>query len=121
MELYNTSFFRKTLALVWVVLLCIDIYYSLTPTIPVPLPFDNSDKILHFFTYGILGGLPGLFSKTVRGFVVCVLVVMVVGTGLEFCQYFVPGRDFSLLDMSANNLGALCSLVLVTNFRKGFN
>ncbi len=119
MELFNTSFFRKSVALVWFFLLSIDIYYSLTPTIPVPLPFDNSDKILHFFTYGILGGLPGLFSKTVRRFVFFVLLVMAVGTGLEFCQYFVPGRDFSLLDMTANNLGALSSLFLVTTLREG--
>ncbi len=120
MDFFKTSWFQRILKFVWLVLIYIDIHYSLTPTIPVPLSFDNSDKILHFFTYGILGGLPGLFSKTVRRFVFCVLVVMMVGMGLEFCQYFVPGRDFSLMDMTANNLGALSSLILITNLRRSF-
>ncbi len=103
---------------VWVICVCMDIHYSLTPTIPIPLTFDNSDKILHFLTYGLLAALPGLFCVSIRRFVLFVLFVIMLGTALEIRQYFVVGRDFSFLDMSANNLGALVSLVIIGHLKK---
>ncbi len=82
------------------------------------------DKIVHFLLFG---GIPFFWSlyvlpkfsraesvKIVIGF--C-LFSIALGTALEYVQfYFVANRDFEVVDIFADSLGAICfgALVLLT-------
>ena len=77
----------------------------------VPYGFSQGDFFLHIVEYGVLGFLlswaflnSGMVSKlTLYAF----LVGFFYGITDELHQYFVPERDASLLDVSADGLGCL--------------
>ena len=72
------------------------------------------DKIGHcslMFTFCLLSNL-ALRCLSVRvgpvPFLIGTAVVAVLVTGEEFSQLWIPGRDFDLLDLSADAVGILC-------------
>ena len=77
-------------------------------------PFANFDKVIHFFEYSILGmviaralALDKYFSKFKRYWSVFGLALIALAAGLdEAHQYFVPGREMTLLDWLADMSGA---------------
>ena len=84
---------------------------------------DWFDKILHFVIFGILGIL------TARGFihsssqflkkkyyVLGILITVLYGVTDEIHQYFVPGRDASLLDLLADILGIILFMRIYTRY-----
>lgn len=81
----------------------------------------NFDKLVHA---GLFGGLTFLFClpyikssfsrrEKTNHFIRITLAVIIWGITIEFLQkYFVPGRDFELLDWAADSAGALIALWL---------
>lgn len=81
----------------------------------------NFDKFVHACLFG---GLTFLFSmpyfkssfskkQKINHFVRIALATSIWGITVEFLQkYFVPGRDFELLDWAADSVGALIALLL---------
>lgn len=81
----------------------------------------NFDKLVHA---GLFGGLTFLFClpyfrssfshrQKIYHFIRIALAVIIWGITVEFLQkYFVPGRDFELLDWAADSVGALIALWL---------
>jgi VanZ family protein len=81
----------------------------------------NFDKIVHA---GLFGGLAFLFclpyikspfssQQKKNHFIRITLAVIIWGITVEFLQkYFIPGRDFELLDWAADSVGALIALWL---------
>ena len=91
------------------------LYFSILPGDRIRCFFPYQDLVFHFFVYAILGyffiraaegSLSGLSQK--RLVLISVLFCFFYGGGLEFYQLYVPGRNFSGLDMLINAAGA-CS------------
>jgi VanZ family protein len=108
---YTSKFFLYLFVIGWAVF----IFYSSTAIFPLEhKKVVFSDKIIHFFQYGILAWL--LF-KTIntnfinlsfrRIFLLVLLIGFFYGVGIECYQYFLPFRSFSFLDMGANLLGLI--------------
>lgn len=87
------------------------------------------DKIVHA---GLFGGLTFLFclpyirssyshGEKINHFIRVALAVIVWGITVEFIQkYFVPGRDFELLDWAADSAGVLIAFWLSIKIQKLF-
>ncbi len=89
------------------------LYFSLLPGDKNRFVLPYQDIALHFFVYAVLGyffiraagqSLGGLSQK--RLVLISVLFCFTYGGGIEFTQLFVPGRNFSGLDMLLNAAGA---------------
>ena len=93
------------------------------------------DKIAHFdkFVHAVLfGGLVILFgipilksqipSRQKVNYAIRVCIAAVVwGITIEFLQkFFVPSRDFDLLDWAADTIGAIIALWIITRILKRF-
>lgn len=78
------------------------------PQIAAP---KNSDKVLHFAVYAILGFLAGKAANLRRDQVGAILLsaacISVFGAIDEFHQRFIPGRFAALDDWVADSLGGL--------------
>jgi VanZ family protein len=90
----------------------------------------NFDKLVHA---GLFGALAFLFSlpyfkspssqrQKLNHFIRITLAVIIWGITVEFLQkYFIPGRDFELLDWAADSLGAVIALWLSIRITKQLN
>lgn len=85
----------------------------------VPRLFPHSDKVMHFLSYGLFAMLifRALWVDDTRPastgvLVLGVILATVYGVSDEFHQTFVPGREFSWLDMAANGAGASVAAAL---------
>lgn len=70
------------------------------------------DKILHMLAYGFL---MGWFAQIYRHFMArlfLVLVLVVMGVGVEFLQGMVAHRQFDAMDMLANTSGVFLAWLL---------
>jgi VanZ family protein len=85
---------------------------SAQPYLRPPLHFQNSDKVMHLFEYGVLGAL--LFRvvraqgwgrrRDVAAFIV-LLGGMAIGAADERFQAFIPGRSSDVMDWLVDSLG----------------
>jgi VanZ family protein len=90
----------------------------------LPLPsFNNSDKFLHFFVFGLLGMLLArgmLAAKSAllnnRYLLFSILFGSLFGLSDEIHQYFVPGRNADIFDWIADTLGILTFAPLYYKF-----
>lgn len=89
----------------------------------------NFDKVVHA---GLFGGLTFLFylpyfkssfshQQKINYLIRIALAAIVWGITVEFIQkYFIPGRDFDLLDWAADSLGVLIAYWLCVKILKHF-
>jgi VanZ family protein len=84
----------------------------------VALP--HADKLVHALAYAVFAAAVAgaLATRDWRAVLAAALLVVVVGTGLEVAQTFVPTRSGDPLDAVANALGATAG-TLVWIFRPG--
>ena len=74
----------------------------------------GGDKVLHFLMFGTLALVANLAlaasgkRRLARAIVTGCLIAAIVATVEEFTNQFVPSRDWSLGDLTANYLGILC-------------
>ena len=92
-------------AVFFAALLVIFIMAVLPPSQFLP-EFNISDKLLHSLTFMFLFFLmdrayEGMLSSVMAGY------LMTYGVLIEIVQFFIPYREFSLLDMVANAVGLL--------------
>lgn len=97
----------RIILFLWGISICIVIYYSLVPQVEFPVDFWNADKLYHSAAYGWLAVLPMMGIALRRLALPAALSMIILGVLLEIGQYYIPGRSFSLLDITANGLGAL--------------
>ena len=72
--------------------------------------FEINDKVMHFIFYGVLGGLVwnALRFYINKGLIFyTILICALYGLTDEIHQRFVPERDFNLLDLTADIMGAI--------------
>lgn len=105
---------------VWVFSMVIVIWLSLTPKVEFPIDFWNADKLYHCAAYAWLAWLPMIgFGNRSRALTASLSMIL-LGVALEIGQYYVPGRTFSFLDMTANGLGTMLGLFAGRCLRKKY-
>ncbi len=82
---------------------------------PPAMP-NNSDKVVHFTAYGLLGASVGWAARTrgLRGLLRYAVVVSMFGAADEWHQQFIPNRRMDARDWIADTAGAVAGLSLVT-------
>jgi len=110
------------IALAYVVLLAAIIFAADAGWLPPfveqlhDLPFG--DKVFHFLMFGGLALMANLALASrgrrslARAIVMGSILVLIVATAEEYSNNFVPRRDWSLGDLTANYLGVVCLGVL---------
>ena len=99
--------------LVWVLGIVV---VSLVPSTGVS--FWNLDKIGHFLAYAGLPVLICLDFEGTKARLGALIGAVALGALLEWAHLYVPGRDMSFVDGTANALGVLAGAV-VFRFRQG--
>ena len=101
---------RKLIICFYVLYVFIITYFSLTP-----IEHKGSviiwDKVAHFTAYLFLA----MFVRRVHirfSYLTCVITCLSYSFVIECIQYFIPNRQFELLDMLANLLGAILGVVI---------
>jgi VanZ family protein len=94
-------------------------FVSSLSTIPGP-PAGFTDKHEHFFFYGILGALTlralakGEWRRVTFAVVLgATAISSAYGVSDEFHQRFVPGREYEVLDMTADAIGSAAAAGLL--------
>jgi VanZ family protein len=98
---------------------------SAQPYLTPPLDFPNSDKLMHILEYFGLGVLVvRALRATMRielPLVAALLALafgIVVGTGDEYLQSFIPGRTSSAFDLLADTCGTLLAQLVYLAFTR---
>ncbi len=103
---------RKIIISFYVFYVFIITYLSLTPIEhKIPENIWDWDKASHFTAYLLLA----MFVKKVHikfSYLTCVITCFSYSFVIECIQYFIPNRQFELLDMLANLLGAILGVVI---------
>lgn len=73
---------------------------------PPPLPFDLSDKLLHFVGYALMSAAAAGFCHEPRRLAGWALLTIALGGAIELVQGLVPWRDAELADLAADATGA---------------
>jgi VanZ family protein len=105
--------------------LTVMIVLSAQPYLAPPFEFPNSDKVMHVLEYFGLGvlvvrGLRATMRITLP--LVAALIALsfgiLVGTGEEFFQSFVPGRQSSPADLLADTCGLIVAQLVYLAFTR---
>lgn len=102
----------------WGISICVIIFYSLKPQVEFPIDFWNADMLYHCAAYGWLAVLTMIGFANRRVALPAALSMIILGVLLEIGQYYIPGRTFSLLDITANGLGVILGTFLGNYLRK---
>ena len=79
-----------------------------------------SDSILHFIAFFILGVLAQLANNKSNDFIFGVSLALITSIFIEFVHYFIPFRDFEIIDGVCNMLGCLSAIYLINYYRKNY-
>ena len=103
---------RKLIIGFYVLYIFIITYFSLTPIEhKIPENIWDWDKASHFTAYLLLA----IFVKKVHirfSYLTCVITCFSYSFAIECIQYFIPNRQFDVLDMLANLLGTVLGLII---------
>jgi VanZ family protein len=76
-----------------------------------PLPFPQADKVIHATTFALLAITAWWRFKSVRTIAIALVAYAVLS---EFIQhFFIPGREFDVIDILADSFGAFAILLIV--------
>jgi VanZ family protein len=106
----KVQLWSKSISVVWAGSICFVIFYSLTPRVEFPVDFWEADKFYHFIAYGWLSILPMTGYSQRKLAVNASLSMIILGILLEIGQLYVPGRMFSVADITANTLGVILGI-----------
>ena len=107
----DASFISRLILVLWVISTGAVCYLSLAPKIEFPIDFTGADLFYHALAYLWLSFLPFFIFQKIRKCLMYALLMILVGIALEFGQTFIPGRDFSILDMVSNSVGSILGMV----------
>lgn len=101
----------------WLVPLAVALGIFAATSWPAPpaMP-NNSDKLVHFSSYGLLGASVAWAARlrVWRAALVYGVAVSLLGAADEWHQQFVPNRHMDVRDWMADTAGAVTGLFLVT-------
>jgi len=116
----NTQLFSLIILFLWGISISMVCYLSIVPRVEFPVYFRWADVVYHFCAYLWLSFLPFIGFRSLLGGSISALLMIPLGIGLEFGQYFVPTRVFSITDMAANSCGVLIGIVCGLFLRSTF-
>ncbi len=105
---------RTAFAFLFLASLCM----SLFKVVDAPSLTFSWDKLNHSFGYFLLVGSLDIGFRTGRRLPAKSALVLAYSFLIEIAQYFIPYRDFSLLDMAANAVGIACFLLLLPHLKR---
>jgi VanZ family protein len=98
---------------------------SAQPYLEPPIKFQNADKFYHVLEYF---GLGVLVARAIRATMrlslplfaalIALSIGIVVGTGDEYFQSFIPGRQSSAFDLLADTIGLLVAQLVYLVFAR---
>jgi VanZ family protein len=102
-----------------IVIYCLLIFIQSSFVLPEQIPkLPNIDKIFHFLAYAILGALflrafRALWpkNKMILLFFLSIMATSLYGISDELHQLYVPGRNASFLDITADTLGGIFGVI----------
>ena len=103
---------KKTAAALFLMLLGLVTYLSLTPSAHAISTY-SWDKLNHAAAYACLGVLLDMAFRSGTKTEFKLLGLFGYSIGMELCQHFIPHRQFSYLDISANTAGLLAAWAVV--------
>src|SRR5438094_6997194 len=95
---------------VWPLLVAATVFLASTRSVVAAPDFSGSDKVAHFFVYGLLGTLVCRLGRGWRAALWSLLAVSTFGATDEWHQYFVPGRSCDFFDWLADTSGAALAI-----------
>ena len=79
-----------------------------------------SDNIVHFVTFFIVGALAQLANNKSNDFVFGISLALITSIFIEFIHFFIPFRDFQIIEGVFNVLGCLSAIYLINYYRKNY-
>jgi len=107
----------RMVIVVWIVSIGAVSYLSVSPQMEFPVDFTYADKVYHAIAYAWLSFLPFFGFRRIRISILCALLMIPLGVGLELGQAFIPGRFPALSDATANTLGAVLGMLFAISLR----
>ena len=92
-----------------------------------PVPVDSTvrevanlitDYGLHFISFFILGALAQLANNKNNDFVFGISLALITSVFIEFLHFFIPFRDFVIMEGFANIVGCVSAIYLISYLRK---
>ena len=104
------------MAIIWAILIFIG---SSVPGSELPTASNITSYIVHFIEYLVLGVLLALSAKAglIKGAFEVLIIGLLYALSDEIHQLFVPGREFSLLDLLLDALGLYLGLKFILRSR----
>ena len=97
----------------------IAIEYLATTTREISVVTNSWDKANHFVAFMVLCILLSLGYKHLS-LIKRILILLAFAVQIEVVQYFIPGREFSLLDIFADMVGVCIGYVLIYKWIQRF-
>ena len=95
----------------------IAIEYLATTTISIQIVENSWDKSNHFISFFVLYILMSYGFRQLT-FFNKITLLMIFAIQIEVVQYFIPNRDFSLLDIFADGVGIFIGFYIVYYFQE---
>lgn len=96
------------------------ILYLATTTVEIKSLENSWDKLNHFFAFFVLYVLLSFSFKNLT-ITSKIIILTFYAFLIEIIQYFIPNRDFSLLDIFADFIGLIFAMLLLFFLKKLFN
>ena len=113
-DVQNEAPKKSQWAWVWPAALAATIVFASSRSHVAGPEFQDSDKVVHFFVYGLLGSLVCRLGNGWRAVGWAVLAVSIFGATDEWHQSFVPGRSCEFADWVADTTGAALAASIYT-------
>ena len=102
---------HKLMVLLLIITLAVIEFLANTTTVHIKIVESMWDKANHFSAFFVLFILLSLAFKEMK-IVIKVILLLSFGLQIEIVQYFIEGRDFSLMDVVADFIGILIGMIL---------
>ena len=77
-----------------------------------------TDYGIHFLAFFILGALAQLANNKNNDFVFGISLALITSVFIEFIHFFIPFRDFVIMEGFANIVGCVSAIYLISYLRK---
>ena len=101
------------------------LYYSYVRPVPVDSTIREVANLItdygnDFISFFILGALAQLSNNKNNDFVFGISLALITSVFIEFIHFFIPFRDFVMMEGIANIVGCLSAIYLINYYRKNY-
>ena len=77
-----------------------------------------NDNVIHLISFFILGALAQLANNKNNDFVFGISLALITSVFIEFIHFFIPFRDFEIIEGFLNVVGCVSAIYLISYVRK---